>query len=73
MTSSILRPVADVVLGRVVVPPVYLPEPRTVQVHRDGRLLGWVTNRVNAPSYRSTVEIPSSRPHSTRQSSFKLA
>jgi hypothetical protein len=33
LTSSILRPIADVVLGRVVVPPVYLPKPRTVKVN----------------------------------------
>jgi hypothetical protein len=44
----IVLPVADVVLGRVVVSPVYLPEPGTVKVHRDGRFFGRVTNPVNA-------------------------
>jgi hypothetical protein len=40
--------VADVVSGRVVVPPVCLPEPGTVEVHRDGRFFGRITNPVNA-------------------------
>jgi hypothetical protein len=44
----IVRPVADVVLGRVVVSPVYLPEPGTVKVHRDGRFFGRVTDPVDA-------------------------
>ena len=48
LTPSILLPVADVVSGRVVVPPVYLPEPGTVEVHRDGRFFGRITNPVNA-------------------------
>jgi hypothetical protein len=52
LISSIAWPVADVVSRRVVVPPVYLPEPRNVKVHRDGRLLVWVTNPVNAPLVR---------------------
>jgi hypothetical protein len=52
LVSSSLRPVADVVLGRVVVPPVYLPKPRTVKVHRDGWLFGGVTYPVNAPLIR---------------------
>jgi hypothetical protein len=43
-----VRPVADVVLGRVVVSPVYLSEPGTVKVHRDGRFVVRVTNPVNA-------------------------
>jgi hypothetical protein len=38
----IVQPVADVILRRVVVPPVYLPEPRTVKVHRDSKLFGRV-------------------------------
>jgi hypothetical protein len=46
LTSSILRTVADVVLGRVVVPPVYLPKPGTVKVYCDGWLFGWITNLV---------------------------
>ena len=33
LPPSIIRPVADVVLGRVVIPPVYLPEPGTVKLH----------------------------------------
>jgi hypothetical protein len=48
LTSSILRTVADVVLGRVVVPPVYLPKPGTVKVYFDGWLFGWITHLVNA-------------------------
>src|SRR5215208_3808420 len=45
---SILPPVADVVFRRVVVPPVDLPEPGTIKVHRDGRLFGGVTDLVDA-------------------------
>src|SRR5215207_10328707 len=52
LTSSILRTVADVVLGRGVVPPVYLSKPGTVKVHRDGWLFGGVTHPVNAPLIR---------------------
>src|SRR5215217_9105618 len=52
LTSSILRTVADVVLGRVVVPSVYLTKPGTVKVHRDGWLLRLVTDPVNTPFVR---------------------
>src|SRR5215211_9353196 len=52
LTSSSLRTVADVVLGRVVVPPVYLTKPGTVKVHRDGWFFGRVTYPVNAPLVR---------------------
>src|SRR5215213_2399244 len=49
LSSSILQPVADVVLGRVVVPTVNLPKPGTVKVHRDGWRFGGVAYPVNAP------------------------
>ena len=52
LPPSVVRSVADVVLRRIVVPPVYFPEPRTVQVNRDGRLLRWVTDPVNTPLVR---------------------
>src|SRR5215203_3798605 len=58
LTSSILRPVADVVLGRVVVPAIYLPKPRTVKVHRDGWRSGRVTHPVNAPLVRQHARDP---------------
>ena len=48
LTPSILRPIADVVFRRVVVPSIDLPEPGTIKVHRDGRFFVRVTNPVNA-------------------------
>src|SRR5215213_3205648 len=50
--SPIFRPIADVFLGRVVVPPVYLPKPGTVKVHGDGWFFGLVTYPVNTPLIR---------------------
>src|SRR5829696_5359750 len=58
VSSSILQPVADVVLGRVVVPAIYLPKPRTVKVHRDGWRSGRVTHPVNAPLVRQHARDP---------------
>ena len=52
--SSVFRPVADVVPGRVVVPSVYLSEPGTVEVNRDG----WYSRRVGNP-----VDTPLIRQH----------
>src|SRR5215211_6973237 len=50
--SSIIGPVADIVSGRVVVTPVYLPEPGSVKVHRNGRFIGRITYPVNASLIR---------------------
>src|SRR5829696_2265204 len=48
----IFRPIADVVLGRIVIPPVYLPKPGTVKVYGDGWFFGLVTYPVNTPLIR---------------------
>jgi hypothetical protein len=44
----ILSPVADVVAGEIIVPTVYLPYPRSVQVHRDRQAVARVPYPVNA-------------------------
>ena len=67
LTPSILRPIADVVFRRVVVPPIDLPEPGTIKVHRDGRFFGRVTDPVDAlvswqhgrdPIFPAPLELP---------------
>jgi hypothetical protein len=44
----VFAPVTDVVARGVVVPTVRLPQPRSVQVHRDRRVLARITYPVNA-------------------------
>jgi len=45
-------PVTNVVLGRIVVSPVYLTKPGAVEVHGDGRFCCRISNPVNAPLLR---------------------
>src|SRR5918994_4999017 len=52
LTRIVFRSITDVVLGRVVTPPVYLPEPGPVEVHRDGWLSRRVAQPVDAPIVR---------------------
>src|SRR5215213_7963236 len=49
---SVVWSVADVVVGRIVIPPVYLIKPGTIEVHRDGRFSCGVTYAMNAPLIR---------------------